>query len=640
MASACDPMTNFDNPRMVIVGGGAMGGLFGALLAEGGLDVTLVDVWKEHVETINRNGLRIVGHGGDRSIRVRATTDPRSLGAADIILFQCKAFANEAAAQSVRHVVKASTAVISFQNGLGNEEALGRIVGAEHVLGRLKKIEDEAVGPRSAEALQALEGAIGKVAGQRLRQRQPLARGCSASCRRGCERLDAADQATGGAIRELRHSCEALDERLSLAERGAEGGVAQRRRRALRPRRGDPRGAGHPAGRRRRRPLRPRRAGAGADGRARARRRAALRQRPGAHGPRGAGSRPGAQPPRPRRRASRRRRAPSTCAPRSRASPARWRTAWPAPIRCRPRRWRSSAPRSPASPSASPTASATPSAARRRPSTTSASRSPASPSASTSAASASPASWPTASARARSAPPGCWKRRARRSTSAWPRPSASSPRPPPPRRRAADRRARRGPVPASAVPRLRDARRRSRPFARRGAVAVRRRGAGRPDLRRRGLRRRGDASAVGQVGRGVDADRAPGGGSEDDDFDAVELEPNVGFDVDDDFVQAPKPMPRPAAAATAARLVADDPPARQPVPEPRRSSRNLRLAALAAAAPLTTREVIERARAAARAASDRDGAARIRPAKPADEGVLQGLAFGRSRKRRRDPPAR
>lgn len=130
-------MTNFDNPRMVIVGGGAMGGLFGALLAEGGLDVTLVDVWKEHVETINRNGLRIVGHGGDRSIRVRATTDPRSLGAADIILFQCKAFANEAAAQSVRHVVKASTAVISFQNGLGNEEALGRIVGAEHVLGGL-----------------------------------------------------------------------------------------------------------------------------------------------------------------------------------------------------------------------------------------------------------------------------------------------------------------------------------------------------------------------------------------------------------------------------------------------------------------------------------------------------------------------
>ena len=127
----------FDNPKTIIVGGGAMGSLFGGLLAEGGLDVTLVDIWKEHVDAINRNGLKIVGHGGDRSVRVPATTDPRSLGVADVILFQCKAFANESAARSVQHALKASTAVISFQNGLGNEETLGKIVGAEHMLGGL-----------------------------------------------------------------------------------------------------------------------------------------------------------------------------------------------------------------------------------------------------------------------------------------------------------------------------------------------------------------------------------------------------------------------------------------------------------------------------------------------------------------------
>lgn len=127
----------FDKPKTVIVGGGAMGSLFGGLLAEGGLDVTLIDIWKEHVETINRRGLRIVGHGGDRSVRVAATLDPRAVSAADVILFQCKAFANEAAARSVQHAVGATTAVISFQNGLGNEETLGRILGAEHVLGGL-----------------------------------------------------------------------------------------------------------------------------------------------------------------------------------------------------------------------------------------------------------------------------------------------------------------------------------------------------------------------------------------------------------------------------------------------------------------------------------------------------------------------
>jgi 2-dehydropantoate 2-reductase len=128
---------SFESPKVVIVGGGAMGCLFGGLLAEGGLDVTLVDVWKEHVDTINRAGLRILGHGGDRTVRVAATADPRSIAAADVILFQCKAYANEVAARSVKHLVAASTAVISFQNGLGNEETLGRIFGVEHVLGGL-----------------------------------------------------------------------------------------------------------------------------------------------------------------------------------------------------------------------------------------------------------------------------------------------------------------------------------------------------------------------------------------------------------------------------------------------------------------------------------------------------------------------
>ena len=56
----------FEHPKVVIVGAGAMGSLFGGLLAEGGVEVTLVDVWREHVDAVNRDGLRIVGHGGER----------------------------------------------------------------------------------------------------------------------------------------------------------------------------------------------------------------------------------------------------------------------------------------------------------------------------------------------------------------------------------------------------------------------------------------------------------------------------------------------------------------------------------------------------------------------------------------------
>jgi len=114
-----------------------MGGLFGGLLTEGGLDVTLIDVWKEHVHAIERNGLRIGGHGGDRLVRVRATLNPQSVSEADVVLFQCKAFANDAAARSVRHLFGGEAAAISFQNGLGSEETLQGILGEAHVLGGL-----------------------------------------------------------------------------------------------------------------------------------------------------------------------------------------------------------------------------------------------------------------------------------------------------------------------------------------------------------------------------------------------------------------------------------------------------------------------------------------------------------------------
>ena len=50
--------------RIAILGSGAMGCLYGGLLAEAGFPVTLIDVWKEHIETINRQGLRIEGAGG------------------------------------------------------------------------------------------------------------------------------------------------------------------------------------------------------------------------------------------------------------------------------------------------------------------------------------------------------------------------------------------------------------------------------------------------------------------------------------------------------------------------------------------------------------------------------------------------
>lgn len=128
---------SFDKPAVVVVGAGAMGGLFGGLLAEGGLEVTLIDTWAEHIAAINATGLRIVGVGGDRTVRIKALTDPGSIPRADVVLFQCKAFANEQAARSVKHLFTGATAAITFQNGLGNEAVIEGVLGRGTVIGGL-----------------------------------------------------------------------------------------------------------------------------------------------------------------------------------------------------------------------------------------------------------------------------------------------------------------------------------------------------------------------------------------------------------------------------------------------------------------------------------------------------------------------
>jgi 2-dehydropantoate 2-reductase len=131
-------MTTVEKPAVVIVGAGAMGSMFGALLCEGGLDVTLVDVWPEQVKAIRDNGVTILGHGGNRTIPVSITSDARTIRKADVVIFLCKGTANLAAGESVRHLFDAPEPVaISFQNGLGNEDNLGSILGQRRVIAGL-----------------------------------------------------------------------------------------------------------------------------------------------------------------------------------------------------------------------------------------------------------------------------------------------------------------------------------------------------------------------------------------------------------------------------------------------------------------------------------------------------------------------
>jgi 2-dehydropantoate 2-reductase len=113
--------------RVAVIGCGAIGSLYAAHLARvPGVQVWAVDPWAAHVDTMNARGLRVTGLA-DFVARVHARTDGRDLPACDFGLVATKAPHTRAAVEGARAGV-ADAAVVSVQNGLGNEEVIAEIV--------------------------------------------------------------------------------------------------------------------------------------------------------------------------------------------------------------------------------------------------------------------------------------------------------------------------------------------------------------------------------------------------------------------------------------------------------------------------------------------------------------------------------
>lgn len=112
--------------RVVVVGAGQMGSIYGAAAFRNGHEVTFVDSAREVVDAINARGLRIDRQGGATDeLRIPATTDPSQIGApVDVVLVLVKGWATSDAADSIRPIVGPATNVVTLQNGLGNEEVL------------------------------------------------------------------------------------------------------------------------------------------------------------------------------------------------------------------------------------------------------------------------------------------------------------------------------------------------------------------------------------------------------------------------------------------------------------------------------------------------------------------------------------
>jgi 2-dehydropantoate 2-reductase len=111
----------------VVVGAGAVGSYYGAMLARAGHRVTLVGR-APHVAAIERSGLQLHKGGKVEAVRLGASTDTAAVRDADLVLFCVKSTDTESVGREIAPHLKRDALLLSLQNGVDNAPALARIV--------------------------------------------------------------------------------------------------------------------------------------------------------------------------------------------------------------------------------------------------------------------------------------------------------------------------------------------------------------------------------------------------------------------------------------------------------------------------------------------------------------------------------
>lgn len=159
--------------KIAIIGAGAMGSLFGGLLHEAGNEVHLIDVWKEHVDVINENGLKIEGISGDRVVRVKAHSKASDVGPCELVIVFVKSTFTKAAISDSLSLVDENTVILTLQNGLGNADIIGEVMGQDRVIAGVTSFGSTLLGPgrvRHAGSGDTYIGALGHLSDKRIEE--------------------------------------------------------------------------------------------------------------------------------------------------------------------------------------------------------------------------------------------------------------------------------------------------------------------------------------------------------------------------------------------------------------------------------------------------------------------------------------
>lgn len=111
-----------------------MGSAIGGVLALAGNEVRLLTRNRQHIDAITTNGLRLDDGERVRTVRVEATSEPTAAADVELAIVLVKSFDTASAVRAVAPVIGPDTTVLSLQNGVGCEETIAEITGADRVV--------------------------------------------------------------------------------------------------------------------------------------------------------------------------------------------------------------------------------------------------------------------------------------------------------------------------------------------------------------------------------------------------------------------------------------------------------------------------------------------------------------------------
>lgn len=127
--------------KTAVLGSGGIGGFLGGALAKSGEAISFIARGR-HLDALRSQGLSVDSvFLGKFQLKVKATDKPSEIGAVDLVLFCVKSYDTETALQQIAPLITKDTAVLSFQNGVDNEDKIAQAVGQEHVLGGAISVE-------------------------------------------------------------------------------------------------------------------------------------------------------------------------------------------------------------------------------------------------------------------------------------------------------------------------------------------------------------------------------------------------------------------------------------------------------------------------------------------------------------------